>query len=79
MFLPIGDAPNPRETPWLTYALIALNLFVFLALLPEQGARPQLEDPALAEYLQTLRSEGLLQLQVEVVAGMDLGRCLHIS
>jgi len=26
MFIPIGDAPNPRGTPFVTWALIALEL-----------------------------------------------------
>ena len=26
MFLPIGDTPNPRTTPWVTYGLIAANV-----------------------------------------------------
>lgn len=33
MFLcfPIGDTPNPRRTPWVNYAIIALNALVFVA------------------------------------------------
>jgi len=52
MFLPIGDEPNPQGTPFLTYALIFLNVAVFvLVSLPQiaQPANPQ--DPAYQEYL----------------------------
>ncbi|MBP7149190.1 MAG: rhomboid family intramembrane serine protease [Acidobacteria bacterium] len=50
MFLPIGDSPNPRATPWLTYALIAVNVVVFLATWPMAFRPPDPADPALAEY-----------------------------
>jgi hypothetical protein len=30
MFLPIGDAPNPKGTPFVTYALIVVNVAAFL-------------------------------------------------
>ena len=30
MFLPIGDAPNPKGTPFVTRALTAVNVAVFL-------------------------------------------------
>jgi hypothetical protein len=32
MFLPIGDAPNPKGVPIVTYALIAANVAAFLLL-----------------------------------------------
>ena len=56
MFLPLGDAPNPRGTPFLTYALIGANCAAFLLLtLPLSATPVDPGDPALAEYLQVLR------------------------
>jgi len=53
--LPIGDAPNPRGVPFVTYALIAANVAVYvLVTLPLGGIRPAADDPLLAEYLQVV-------------------------
>jgi membrane associated rhomboid family serine protease len=53
--LPIGDAPNPRGVPVVTYLLIAANVAVFvLVSVPLSAARPSLGDPALAEYLRVM-------------------------
>ena len=58
MFLPLGDEPNPRGVPVVTYTLIAVNVAVFLFVtLPLSAARPALDDPALAEYLRALGPE----------------------
>ena len=55
MALPIGDAPNPRGVPVVTYFLIAANVAVYLFLtLPLSGERPAPGDPQLAEYLQVV-------------------------
>lgn len=54
MLLPIGDSPNPPGTPWVTYGLIAVNVGIFLALLPLTGEAPTAGDPLLAEYLRAL-------------------------
>ena len=32
MFLPLGDEPNPRGVPWVTYGLIVANVAVYLLL-----------------------------------------------
>jgi membrane associated rhomboid family serine protease len=53
--LPLGDFPNPRGTPYVNYALIAINVTVFgLVTLPLsfQGVDPS--DPLLPKYLQLL-------------------------
>ena len=39
MFLPIGDAPNPKGTPLVTYALIAANVAAFFLLNVPLGSR----------------------------------------
>jgi membrane associated rhomboid family serine protease len=49
---PIGDAPNPRGVPYVTYALIAANVAVYLLVtLPLAAAKPAPGDPMVAEYL----------------------------
>jgi len=58
MFLPIGDAPNPRSTPWVTYTLLAVNIAVFvLVSLPLSGAPADFNDPLAQEYLRLLATE----------------------
>ena len=55
MFLPIGDQPNPRGTPFINYALIAANVGVFLLVslpLMMQSADPN--DPLTQAYLRSL-------------------------
>ena len=55
MLLPLGDEPNPPGVPWVTYALIALNTAVYaLISLPLSFTGPDLNDPALLEYLNIL-------------------------
>lgn len=52
MILPLGDAPNPRGIPFLTYALILVNCAVFVLItLPLSVRAPDPNDPALLEYL----------------------------
>jgi len=59
MFLPIGDTPNPRGTPYITYLLIGLNIAVFLFVsLPLTHARPNLSDPLLLDYLRAIGVHG---------------------
>ncbi len=58
MFLPLGDEPNPRGVPVVTYTLIGLNVAVFLFVtLPLSAVRPALDDPALFEYLNAIRPQ----------------------
>ncbi len=65
MLLPIGDAPRTRTQPWTTYALIALNLAVYLFVtVPLAGAAVDPRDPAVREYLEALAPEaGLPELE----------------
>ncbi|MCL4819676.1 MAG: rhomboid family intramembrane serine protease [Vicinamibacteria bacterium] len=61
MLLPIGDAPNPKGTPWVTWALILANVLVYVLVSVPLGARrADVRDPALREY-------------VEVVVGLSGG------
>ena len=55
MILPIGDHPNPRGAAPVTWALIAINvaIYVFVNLpLDFQPADPR--DPAFPEYLEVV-------------------------
>jgi membrane associated rhomboid family serine protease len=65
MFLPIGDAPNPKGGPFVTYALIAANVAAFLLLNVPLGSRPaDANDPAFREYVEVMTRE--LQGRAEV-------------
>jgi membrane associated rhomboid family serine protease len=58
MFLPIGDAPNPKGTPFVTYALIAANVVAFLLLnVPLGSRRADANDPAFREYVEVVSRE----------------------
>lgn len=55
MVVPIGDAPNPRGTPFVTYGLIAVNVAVYLLLnVPLEGQQASPADPLLGEYLRVM-------------------------
>jgi membrane associated rhomboid family serine protease len=75
MLLPVGDSPNLPRTPWLTWALIAANVAVYLLLWPlaYQAANPR--DPAVREYVEVLAAErGVLP---RTVSRADLVRFEH--
>ncbi len=56
MFLPLSDAPNPQRVPWMTYALIAANVAVFVLVNLPLGATPVSPgDPRLAAYIAAIR------------------------
>ncbi len=58
MFLPIGDAPNPKGVPFVTYALIAANVAAFLLLNVPLASRPaDASDPAFREYVEVMSRE----------------------
>jgi rhomboid family protein len=65
MFIPVGDAPNPRGIPFVTYMLIAANVAVYLFVNLPLGSRPaDLRSPAFREYVQVMSRE--LQDRVDV-------------
>lgn len=75
MFLPIGDTPNPRITPYVTYLLIGVNVAVFLLLsLPLMVRQPDLNDPLLLDYLRILGVQGSISAQsvLEHISAYDL-------
>jgi len=75
MFLPVGDTPNPRGTPYLNYLLIGANVAVFLLVtLPLTVSRPDLTDPLLVDYLRAMGARGAIPLQaiLDQVSAYDL-------
>lgn len=55
MILPLGDSPNPRSIPVVTWAILAANVAVYLFVtLPLSVVRPDPTDPALLEYLRVV-------------------------
>src|SRR5512134_118678 len=58
MFLPVGDAPNPKGIPVVTYALIAANVAAFLLLNVPLGSRQaDVGSPAFREYVEVMARE----------------------
>jgi len=58
MFLPLGDEPNPRGVPIVTYGLLAVNIAIYLFIaLPLSALEPDLNDPALAHYVAILAEQ----------------------
>jgi rhomboid family protein len=56
MFLPVGDQPNPPGTPFVNYALIALNVAVYVLVSLPLGSRPaDPRDPRLREYIDVVQ------------------------
>ncbi len=77
MVLPIGDAPNPKGAPIITYLLIAANVAVFFLIsVPLGRARPASNDPALLDYLrvmsESVRDRATLQQLLSQVSVYDL-------
>jgi membrane associated rhomboid family serine protease len=55
MFFPIADSPNPKGTPYATWAIIAINVAIFVLVSLPLGTQPaDTSDPAFAEYLEFL-------------------------
>ena len=75
MFLPIGDVPNPKTTPYVNWLLIGVNIAVFIIVtLPLSATRPALDDPMLLDYLNALGAQGNwpVQLIYQHVSAYDL-------
>ena len=77
MFLPLGDEPNPRGTPVVTWTLIGVNVAVFLLVtVPLSRVAPALDDPALFDYVRALgpriSSRAALETLLQQVSAYDL-------
>ena len=58
MILPLSDAPNPGGRPYVTYALIAANVLVYvLVSLPLSARPPDTSSPAFDAYVQVVRNQ----------------------
>ena len=50
MFLPLGDEPDPRCAPVVTYGLSGVNVAVYcFVTLPLSAVRPDFDDPRVLE------------------------------
>lgn len=59
MFLPIADTPNPPGRPYVNWAIIAVNVAVYLLVsLPVSQEKVNLNDPLLLDYLRVLGIHG---------------------
>lgn len=55
MIIPIGDQPNPRGTPYVNYALLGINVAVFLVVsLPLMYGKLDANDPMLMDLARQL-------------------------
>ena len=55
MILPLGDEPNPRGVPVVTYTLILFNCAAYLFVtLPLSFMRVDMSDPGVEEYVRTM-------------------------
>jgi membrane associated rhomboid family serine protease len=58
LILPLSDAPNPGGRPYVTYALIAANVLVYvLVSLPLSARPPDTSSPAFDAYVEVVRSQ----------------------
>ena len=58
MILPLSDAPNPGGRPYVTYALIAANILVYvLVSLPLGAQPPDTAGPAFEAYVDVVRNQ----------------------
>lgn len=56
VFLPIGDEPNPKTTPWVTYGILTANLYIWFAVCSPALSTPvDPLNPATLSYLATMR------------------------
>ncbi|MBN2428663.1 MAG: rhomboid family intramembrane serine protease [Deltaproteobacteria bacterium] len=73
MFIPIGDSPNPPSRPYVTIALIALNVAVFILItMPLSRIRPDFNDPVLVEYVRNLGAHMDVRYLLQNVSAYDL-------
>jgi membrane associated rhomboid family serine protease len=61
VFLPIGDSPNPeRFTPYVTWGIIAVNIFIFVFInIPLSAKLVDASNPLLIDYVRMLVEQGI--------------------
>jgi len=58
LFLPIGDAPNPRFTPIVTWSLIAVNVVAYLLLNVPLGSRQaDIRSPGFRDFFEYVQQQ----------------------
>ncbi|MBM9605635.1 rhomboid family intramembrane serine protease [Desulfopila inferna] len=69
MFLPIGDSPNPeRFTPYVTWGIIAVNIFIFVFInIPLSGKPVGASNPLLVDYVRMLMEQGIPESYIRMV------------
>lgn len=71
--MPVGDSPNPTSRPYITIALIALNVMVFLLItLPLSRLRPDFNNPMLLEYVRRMEPHIDVRFLLENITAYDL-------
>ena len=66
MILPLGDAPNPRGVPVITYGLLLANIAVYvLVTIPLSVTPPDPSDPLLPEYVRVISKRLPQRLPIE--------------
>jgi membrane associated rhomboid family serine protease len=70
MFVPISDAPNPKAKPVATWAIIAVNIAIYVVVSLPLGLQPaDTSDPAFVEYLEFLAQFVDSRQELSAVAG----------
>lgn len=75
MFFPISDTPNPPGRAYVTWALMAINIAVYLLIsIPATTGKVDLGDPLLHEYLLSFGLSGRVTAQevLQNVSAYDL-------
>ncbi len=69
MILPLGDEPNPRDVPVVTYVLIVVNCLAYVFItLPLSFVRPELNDPAVLDYVRAVADSIPGRVPLEAIA-----------
>jgi membrane associated rhomboid family serine protease len=66
--IPIGDSPNPKGIPYVTYLLIVVNCLIYaLVSFPLSTQGPDPNDPMLREYLRVVIENVPVQVSAEEI------------
>ena len=79
MILPLGDEPNPRSLPVVTYALMLINCAAYLFVsLPLSFVGPEPGDPVVLEYLGAIEESMARPLSL-IMSGCATSSASHTS